>query len=174
MNKNRLHTTTHKGSVLVVSVVITTVLTSIGIAFASILEKERRKQVYNQRSQIALNIANSALECTLYNDFHRLAFDRGIFIECGDEYGAREQDDWYRPFKVTFDRTLKDVYTYEIVERASKENKKKAWEDLVNVPCARVTVRKGEAKTIEVKGYDRCSSGNEAERNLVRRFKVIY
>ena len=168
--KNTHHT---KGSILIFSIIITAILTSIGIAFASILEKEARKQIYASRSQVALNIANSALECTLYNDFRRQVFDYSLFsvpktFDCGDLYKARNNDDWNTRFTpVTSDNT----YEYEII---ANDGIGDIDSSTSRVPCARVKVIKGAVSSIEIKGYDRCSQGDEAQRDLVRRFKITY
>lgn len=165
-------TTYTKGSVLVMSVIITTVLTSIGIAFASILEKEVRKQVYSQRSQVALNVANSALECTLYNDFRKRTFDPPLAssvsrFDCGDLYHVRMLGDWNSVF---VPQKSKTIHKYEIIASSEEVNA-----NSINVPCARVIVtRDSTDSSIEIKGYDRCSEGDESERDLVRRFKVTY
>ena len=85
-----------RGSVLIITIVITAVLLSIGVTLAAIFQKEIVRQIYGRQSQVAMNIANSALECALYNDFRRSVFrseelaDRVYnSVDCGDLYPVR-------------------------------------------------------------------------------------
>ncbi len=183
------------GSVLVVTVLVTAVLLAIGITLFSILEKDILRQSYGRRSQIAIRIANSALECALFNDFRRSAFQKISTrkydeINCGDLYQVRKVGDWsaYAPSKDERDTDPAGTGTYQfaVIQSTVKDLK-----DVSSVPCARVTVKKvcvsGATvgtnicndglieSSIEVKGYSSCSSGEtEASRELVRRFKVYY
>ena len=187
----------NRGSVLVIVVVITSVLLGIGVAFSSILEKEIIRQLYGERSQTALNIANTALECTLYNDFRRHAFDGDLFglkprLDCGALHQVRLIDagaeDWTVPYspethQVRGKLTGESTHTYVVI--ASDRTDLTGVSD---VPCARLTVKKectrdagtdavcdGEiVASVEVRGYHGCSAGNEASRDLVRRFRVRY
>ncbi len=63
-----------KGSVLVITVVVTVVLIAVGLTFTRIIEKEILRQSYTKRSISAFAIADSALECFLYNDFRKNTF----------------------------------------------------------------------------------------------------
>lgn len=187
----------NRGSVLVIVVVITSVLFGIGVAFSSILEKEIIRQLYGERSQTALNIANSALECTLYNDFRRhvfneVLFGQGVKFDCGPLFqvrrinqGVEEWSEVYRPKEHQISGTVTGENTHTYVIIASDQA------DLSGVsfvPCAQVTVKKectndtGDdticdgliVSSVEVKGYHVCSSGDASSRELVRRFKIRY
>ena len=184
-----------RGSVLVATVAITAVLLAIGITLASILEKDIIRQLYGKRSQIAMNVANSALECVLFNDFQRNAFETLLkrkydALDCGELYQVRKGSDWsvlYTPSSDEVRGTPPGTGTYQfIIIESTAEN----LNGISRVPCAHVTVKKVCTKrvtsqntcadgliesSIEVKGYSTCSSGEtESGRDLVRRFKVYY
>lgn len=181
-----------RGSVLILSVVIATVLFSIGAALASIFEKDVRRQSYGKRSQTALSIANTAFECALYNDFRRDTFQgsltpAGITVDCGDRYQVRSTDlsgVWGGLSYTPPVHSIPGVGVYTFVVVASEGSDLSLLTD--PVPCARVIVSKVCSQVsggfcagvidsfIESKGYDRCLSGNLAERDLVRRFRVYY
>lgn len=187
---------TNKGSVLIITIIITAILLSIGTTLASILEKEFTRQAYSKQSRLAMNMANSALECVLFNDFHRSMFQSLIErkyneVGCGKLYQVRknnESNTWvvYTP---SSDEGVDDepgtgIYQFVVID-SEKEDLSDA-----QVPCAHITVSKrcvggptddnicenGLIETsIEVKGYSSCSSGeSESDRKLVRRFKVYY
>lgn len=189
----------NEGSVLIVAIIITAVILSIGITISSILEKEVVRQIYGRHSQIAMNVANSALECVLFNDFRRGVFQplierRYDNVDCGNLYQVRKGSDWsVTTYKPSADQTTagaSGTATYQFVVIRSERS------DVTNVsfaPCAHVTVarkcvsgtvvrsggtvcRNGAIETtIEVRGYNRCASGEaESARKLVRRFKVRY
>lgn len=177
------------GSVLIITILITSIIFGVGITFSSILEKEIARQVYEDRSQKAANIANTALECALFNDFRRFTFDSslggGSSIVCGDLYQVKDTANWGTEYDLSSDRghAGTGMYEFAIIKYRT--------DDLTNVsdvPCAHVIVQKrcvggltGSTcdsgvidASIEVWGYDRCSSGNESDRDIVRRFKVHY
>lgn len=191
----------NNGSVLIITIVITGVLLSVGITLASILEKEITRQAYGRQSQLAMNIANSALECALFNDFHRFTFRSASLarrihdsVDCGELYQVRSDSDWssenvYVPSSNDKESTVLGTGRYQFVVIDSGK------EDLLgeSVSCALVAVDKqcvgststvgsnqvcddGLIKTsIEVRGYSVCSSGEDEDiRKLVRRFKVHY
>ena len=186
------------GSVLVVTVLVTAVLLAIGITLFSILEKDIVRQSYGKRSQIAIRIANSALECVLFNDFRRSTFQKLLTkkhdeVNCGDLYQVRKGDDWatYVPSKDERDEDPTGTGTYQFIVIQSAVKEVRELQKISNTPCAHVTVKKvcvnGTAigtkvcngglieSSIEVKGYSSCSSGEtETSRELVRRFKVYY
>ena len=184
------------GSVLVITILITAVLLAIGITMASILERDIVRQAYGRQSQSAMNIANSALECVLFNDFRRHTFQTLLarkydVVACGELYQVRKGSDWSITYKPSSDESSANpagtgTYQFVIIDSAVK--------DLVGVsrvPCAHITVKKVCAEgvktgtticeegliesSIEIKGYNSCSSGEtEVSRGLVRRFKVYY
>ena len=192
------------GSVLILTMIISSVLFSIGISLASILEKEVTRHLYADRAVVALNIANTALECTLYNDFRYFAFnenlrDQGLFkFTCGNVYQVRNHGDWSEPYvpqsTTTGDARGTGTYQYDIiqVDKATVLNldSNTNLDSKTGMPCASVTVKKlctggtsgGAVKvcegsiesSIEVKGYFACSEGNESDRALVQRFQVYY
>ena len=180
---------------------IATVLFSIGISIASILEKEVKRQRYADQSIIALNIANTALECTLYNDFRRNIFSRTISIslDCGRIYQVRPNADWAAayvaaPVSGTDTASGTGRYEYTVIQldkaRVNTVDTTPDLDDGVERPCAQVTVRKQCLTTppsgatvcpngliesyIEVRGYFSCIEGNESDRDLIRRFRVHY
>ncbi len=185
----------NKGSVLVTTIAVTAVLLAIGITLTSILEKDVTRQVYGKRSQIAMNIANSALECVLFNDFRRQTFEKLLSrkydaLDCGELYQVRKGSDWsilYKPSSDEDDSTPIGTGTYQFVVIDSPA---KNLNGISKVPCAHITVKKVCSKGVtnsnictegliesstEVKGYSICSSGEtESSRDLVRRFKVYY
>lgn len=182
--------TENTGSVLIVTILITSVLFGIGTAFASILEKEVARQVYEDRSQKAINIANTALECALYNDFRRHAFNALVesdsTVLCGDLYQVRTVSNWNNPYYPSTDHgTVAGTGTYEF---AIIESQNVNLSGVSGVPCAHTILQRrcvGSTSgtscisevidsSIEVRGYDRCSSGDENQRDIVRRFKVYY
>ncbi len=160
--KTDTHTTKHtEGSVLVLTVVISTVLFTLGIAVASILQKEVLRHIYSDRSAVALNVANAALECTLYNDFRRFLFNplfsgnirtRTAKFDCGSIYQVRSISDWSTRYVAESEtindrRTGEGRYTFAVIQlTASNLN---TFSDpygdisgIANVPCAHVTVEK--------------------------------
>ena len=190
------HNTNNKGSVLVITIVVTAVLLGVGTTLASILEKEITRQFYGQQSQIAMNMANSALECILFNDFHRHAFQplvtrRYNTVDCGELYQVRKGTDWsvmYTPASDEKGTNSAGTGSYQFVIIDSDQTNLTG---VSKVPCAHITVEKKCANgtvvgtnvctgglieaSIEVKGYSSCSSGEkEIDRRLVRRFKVHY
>ena len=187
----------NSGSVLVITILITAVLLAIGITLFSILEKDIVRQSYGKRSQIAIRVANSALECALFNDFRRSTFQRLLTrkfdeVDCGGLYQVRKGTDWSVTYVPSSDEPDSPppagTGTYQfVVIQSIAEN----LDGVTKVPCAHVTVKKvcanGAAvganvcngglveSSVEVKGYSACSSGEtEASRGLVRRFKVYY
>ena len=190
-------TANNKGSVLVITIVVTTVLVTIGITLSSILEKDIVRQIYGRQSQVAMNIANSALECTLFNDFQWHVFQSLITrtydaVNCGEVYQVRKGADWsvtkkYKPSSDEAKTGAIGTGTYQFVVIDSEIENLKG----VSKPCAHITVKKVCAKgvnigtnicnggliesSIEVRGYSICSSGEkQLDRKLVRRFKVYY
>lgn len=168
-----------QGSILVLAIVISTALFGIGTTLASIFSLEAKRQQYGARSRVALNIAHTAFECALYNDFRRGAF-RGAHapadavVDCGDLYQVRSTTDagaWGAgPYATSALRG--DTFTYAVV--ATEETDDLATRITTPVPCARVTVKKSAPASIEVLGFDRCLSGNLSSRDLARRFKIYY
>ena len=77
---------------MIITIIITAILLSIGATLASILDKEITRQIYGKQSQLAMNIANSALECVLFNDFYRSIFqtvteeNQSNKVDCGGIY----------------------------------------------------------------------------------------
>ena len=182
------HRTKNAGSVLVVTILITSVMFGIGTTFASILEKEVSRQVYEDRSQTSINIANTALECALYNDFRRNVFTSSVArsVTCGSLYQIRPTGDWSGTYSAaTGHGTVTGTGTYEFAVIDSRDESLSGVSD---VPCAHVIVERrcvGDTTgtvcdsgiisvSIEVRGYDACSSGDERQRDVVRRFKVHY
>ena len=147
----------NKGSVLILTVIISTILFSIGISLVSILEKEITRQRYADQSVVALNIANTAFECTLYNDFRRYAFDahtRGETthpFSCGTIYQVRTVGDWGVPYvlnPVAGSTVAVGTGRYEYVvvqvdrSTAMTVGTTPDLDDGVERPCARVVVQK--------------------------------
>lgn len=193
---------TTRGSVLVITIIVTAVLLSIGITLATILEKEISRQVYARQSQIAMNVANSALECALFNDFYRSVFRSAALaervyaaVECGDLYPVRKISDWSSMYDPSSGDGASEnggvggppgtgLYTFVVIDSDGKPLFGE------QVPCAHVALKKecvaiGDDSTvcqdglidtsIEVKGYSLCRSGeSESARELVRRFRVHY
>ena len=145
-----------------------------------------------------MNIANTAFECMLYNDFRRNVFEsllssRFDAIDCGHLYAVREQADWSKEYSVKSGISTGAVvgtglYSYTVIDTEGKDIA-----TISKAPCANVVVNKrcvGTSSTVgssiicdggiiettvEVKGYSACSSGDsESDRELVRRFKVHY
>ena len=144
--------TTNKGSVLIITIVITAVLLSIGTTLASILDKEVTRQIYSRRSQQAMNIANSALECVLFNDFYRSIFQsltetEYTEVDCGDLYQVRKSDEdnnWavYIPDPEPLENDEQVIvgagtYTFVVVQTAEKD-----LSGVSEVPCAHITIKK--------------------------------
>ena len=186
----------NSGSVLVVTIVVTAVLLAIGVTLSSILEKDIIRQTYGKRSQAAMNIANSALECTLFNDFRRHTFQALVtrkydVVECGELYQVRKGSDWTVAYVPSSDESATNptgtgTYQFVVIDSIVPN-----LTGVSEVPCAHITVKKVCSKgvntgtnictegliesSIEVKGYNACSSNEkESDRGLVRRFKVYY
>ena len=191
----------NSGSVLVITILVTAVLLAIGITLFSILEKDILRQSYGRRSQIAIRIANSALECTLFNDFRRSAFQTLLTrkhdeVNCGDLYQVRKGTNWSAYSLSADEKEFKGAPagtgTYRfVVIQSTVSGVDDLLKNVSNVPCAHITVKKVCTNgvtvgtnvcsggliesSIEVKGYSSCSPGEaEAGRELVRRFKVYY
>ena len=206
MNNTQHNTRTrrdNRGSILILTIVIATVLFSIGISIASILEKEVKRHRYADQSIIALNVANTAFECTLYNDFRSDVFNSGRDIagsvDCGRIYQVRSGSDWEEPYEadpVSGTNTASGTGRYEFTviqldkTRVVTIGTTPDLDDGIERPCANVVVRKQCLMTlpsgatvcpngliesyIEVKGYFSCMEGNESSRDLIRRFRVYY
>jgi len=192
----------NRGSVFVLAIIISAVLFSIGISITSILQKEVARQAYVDQSISAFNIGNTALECTLYNDFRRFVFSpssvdgtRPRSINCGILYKVRPINDWSREYVVspksgTNNQPGTGEYEYVVIQldKTSVSNNSVNLRSLSEVPCASITLKKqcsgvvenGVCKDglienfIEVKGYHSCSQGNESSRTVVRRFRIKY
>lgn len=194
MKKRAYTNSKNRGSVLVATIAVTAVLLAIGITLSSILEKDITRQVYGKRSQIAMNIANSALECVLFNDFRRHTFDTLLTrkydsVDCGELYQTRKESDWSVIYKPSSDEKNSDPrgtgnYRFVVIDAPTQN-----LSGIANTPCAHIAVKKvcssgvtGSTCTdgliessIEVKGYSACSDGEaESSRDLVRRFKIYY
>ncbi len=98
--KKSLKNGQNRGSILIITVIISTVLFTVGVIFLSIINKEIERQSYSKRSQLAFGIADSAWECVLYNDLHTAAFAiagevgnqrRGLF-SCNESFFSREKE----------------------------------------------------------------------------------
>ena len=187
---------TKKGSVLIIVLIMSSILFTIGITFAFILEKEVKGQTYAERSQKALNIANSALECFLYNDFQRNIFATRFFstnphFDCGNHYHIRGVGDWgssvYKPV-VSSENARLGNFNFKVVEspKANLENVERA-------PCAYVDLNRECSimpasstassicnapidVSIEIRGYYECSKSHEegGEEQIVRRIQISY
>ena len=166
---------------------------SVGVALAGILEKEVRRYFYNERSQRAINVANSALECVLFNDFRRLIFNdlgslKNVPINCGGLYHALIERDWSKRYipESTGSNEAKGegVYNFVIVESHETDFATSSGP----YPCAYITLKKkcdGEknpvtnrcsgviVKSIEVRGYNACKESGPDD-DIVRRFKIFY
>ena len=173
--------------------VVSSILFSIGISFAYILEREVLSQLYWSRSQVALNVANSALECVLYNDAQRNSFAQSIFgtarsFDCGSRYQVRNPGEWgtdpYVPRTVgTTDETRRlATFKFMVVETTNTDTAA-----VKNVPCAYAEMSRqcadgtsGISCNVEVsltiRGYDRCSLGHKegSDGQVVRRVRVVY
>ena len=195
-NDMRKYLSDKRGSVLIITVLISSIMFSIGIALTGILEKEVRRYFYNERSQRAINVANSALECVLFNDFRRLIFDdlssqKGGTIDCGGLYHALVKGEWSKEYSPSNQKSAgsgdiagEGAYEFVIVESHQTDF-------VANpgpYPCAYVTVKKscvGEknalgteclgviAKSIEVRGHNACKESG-VDDDVVRRFKIFY
>ena len=182
MKRNRI-----KGSVLVFTLMITTVLLSIGFVFLDIIHRETQRQSYSEKSQRAFLIADTAWECTIYNDFQLESFlfnNKSTPLECDSlgrdikVYGYRSV--WAgRYVPKTTSRSACDSSTgvsYSFVVTEGDESNPAA--------CAEVGVNKkcgesGIETTISVLGYDLCESpttddetGKRGE--VSRRFVIKY
>lgn len=188
-----------KGSVLIIAMVMTAVLFSIGLAFASIIEKEVVRQHYSIRSQRAFAVADIAWECALYNDFRRLVFSEGggfsgrARFSCGDDGNVKvrppEEDSFYTPTERIQKSSLSSrfssntgAYNFVVVHEGSEADVK---------PCADVSVQKrcvlssgdsdcSDSEVIETRvvvvGYDSCSLDGSTEKrgDVRRRFVILY
>ena len=152
-----MHTYKHTtgGSVLIITIVITSVLLSIGVTLATILEKEITRQSYGRRSQVAINVANTALECTLFNDFRRSVFRSAALaervnhtVECGELYEVRADDltipddDWSKEYVASLgdDQVIPGagIYSFIVIRSDGADLS----EPGLQVPCAHVVVTK--------------------------------
>ena len=179
---------TNKGSVLVLTIIITSALLGIGITLVSIIEKESLRQAFGFRSQQAFLIVDTAWECTLYNDFQQLSFSVGKLklantFTCGglgESIKAVRRDTWekYTPtIHTQINRGTVLEYKFVVVDESKEET-----------PCADVVIQKycgGENGCSDIKtkvtviGYDSCRSpfdGSEfPERgDIHRRLEVVY
>ena len=187
----------NKGSVLIITILISTVLLTIGLSITAIIEKDLLRQLYTQRSEQAFRILDSAVECTLYNDLHNFSFR---VVGVGSE-------------SFTFRCNGLDVFTESAtaIDAFNNKNKQTDYKNngtvefkfiLVDSPsCAEVLVVKecvtsgtgtrpnncvnksSPSTTIEIKGYDVCTKNNGEgfdlgeERGgltIVRRQKLFY
>lgn len=179
----------NKGSVLIMTIIITSILFSIGISFAIILERQVVNQIFLNKSQVAINIANSAYECVLYNEFRRALFEEGNSgreVDCGPFYNVYQvptssstSSEWSNYTLIDLEERQNEVeYEFEIVENINTEN--------VTPACARVTLQKtcpvdatGICPTeiqneLNIRGFDRCENPSTEERSVVRRLRVFY
>ena len=199
-----LRETQKSGSVLILTIIISSVLFSIGISLASILQKETARQLFGLRSAEAIAIANTAFECTLYNDFNRFAFfttTSGVLsaqsLDCGEPYPVRAVGDWSIPYVPTLEDSVAvgtGRYTFVVLQLGSdsSEDSTAPMDSKTDLPCAQVTLQRrcvlgttaqGDQticsegvieSLVDVHGYAFCSEGDREERRLVRRFRVYY
>ena len=187
----------NKGSVLIITILISTVLLTVGLSITAIIEKDLLRQLYAQRSEQAFRILDSAVECTLYNDLHNFSFrvvgagSEPLIFRCN---GLDVFTESAAPIEV-FNNQQKQE-TYKVKGTVEFEF------ILVDSPsCAEVLVVKecitsgtgtrpnncvnksSPSTTIEIKGYDVCTRNNGEgfdfgeERgglNIVRRQKLFY
>ena len=191
MNKNIKN---KKGSVLIIVIVVSSILFTIGITFAFILEREILSQSYINRSQIALNIANSTLECVLYNDFQRNVFAPAFFgssfiFSCGEFYQVRDKKKWgseryfIKNIATETDNRL-GKFEFRVIESENID-----LNSVVSAPCAYVTMERSCSEALEhskcqvtptislnIRGYYRCFDGHKenAEDQAVRKIEVSY
>lgn len=142
-NKNQKH-----GFTLLMAMIISSLLLSIGISIYSITLKELILSSHGRNSQFAFYAADTGLECALYWDIKKNAFSTTTpsTIECD---GKTIENVGGEP-----------VSTFNI--------------DFSPEPfCATVTVNKSDTKTIiESRGYNTCDLANA--RRVERGMRITY
>lgn len=180
-----------KGSVLILTLLLSSVLFAIGISFTFIIENEVRRQNFSEEALKAFLIADTAVECTLYNDFRLLAFSfRGegssdINFSCGPNLIAipkidpEKAEDWNMRLSIGKIRASRDEIGKEgghvegrpglVLEELGVSYNYIITEENGNVdlrrPCAEVSVRK-KCGGIE---NDRCKDKS----NIVSELEVL-
>ena len=154
-------TTTSRGFTLLIAVILTAVLLSVGLALLDIAYKQIVLSSTAKQSQTAFYAADSALECALYWDQQQLSFTYGApagSITCGNQ-------------------------SISVSSSASGGVQTSTF----SIPCpggssATVQVRKGSGATacnisgkttcIYASGYNACASNDP--RRIERGLKVVY
>ena len=156
-----MHCKNYKGSALIIAMLVASVVFNVGTVIVSISEKDILRQIAIQESTKALNILDTAWECSLYHDFQLRFFraqnpERTIncggglsaFKKNGREYSETEQ---FRQCNTTVDRIKqREEIVCEFLLR--DENP----ETFRQKPCAIVSLKK--SCSLSVNDPDRCGS----------------
>lgn len=157
----------HKGYTLLFAVLLTTVVLSISISILTIARKEVILSSNAKESFAAVYIADSALDCAVYNDKLRGAFSSGDdeTIDCGYADSI--------PVKYSTFGSGDSRYTFFLTE-----------ENADNLsPCAKVTVERyasPQRTVIEARGYNIGYNTNSADcstshpKKVERAFRYSY
>lgn len=152
---------TSRGFTLLISVLVASILLSLGFAIYNIVSKELIFSSAGRESQFAFYAADSGVECALYWDqFGTFATtSTATTLSCADrpiegtlvrDSSADERGDFYR---TTFLFWMKNI---------------------ISGPCAQVEVRKYESgqSIVSARGYNTCVEANP--RRLERGIRVQY
>lgn len=156
-----MKTKTSRGFTLLISVLVASILLSLGFAIYNIVSKELIFSSAGRESQFAFYAADSGVECALYWDQFGIFEEPDIVpFNCADrpivanslqqDSSADERGDFYR---TTFLFWMKNI---------------------ISGPCAQVEVRKYESgqSIVSARGYNTCVETNP--RRLERGIRVQY
>lgn len=185
-HNNVIHT--QKGMVLVVALLVTAIVLSIGMNIANIAAKQLVLSSFNKESHKALFMADAALECVLYWD---------LTMDYNADYPGTDDDDRHFFKKYTTDPVSNpsagnpSVYCFDstndlsMSERGNGENAypiEIAFDLVQNndpqSPCARVFITRtiggggGVETAIKTLGYNTCDPNNP--RRVERGLEINY
>jgi len=81
------------GFTLLLSLIVVSILLSIGLGIFEVIMREIRISSIGRESQIAFYAANAGAECAFYWDLTTDAFAQDTNITCGDFYGSKATTD---------------------------------------------------------------------------------
>ena len=154
-----------KGSVLIISLIITSVVFSVGATILNISEKDKIRTSISYKSSNAVRVLDTVFECVLYHDFQNDLFNpRKIRIEknleCGDNligFSGLYNDQSELPFSACDTSTDTKISMCDFLVREDSETYN-------NKPCALVHLEKS------------CSDGSDissCDANLKTKIDII-
>ena len=169
------NTNKQKGFALIFSVIIASILLSVGLAMFSIALKELILSSSGRNSQFAFYAADSAIECALYWDIRHPGFGESVFASSSDSTILPKGSNVFcNEEDITLTESGWDPGSGWDISDVSSTGATTVFDmKFTNDYCATVSVIKSNGNTrIDSRGYNTCDLGNP--RRVERGLRVRY